>query len=779
MPSGIKPMRWRALALVLLAGCGGSGELPRPNPRIPAPVDEQPGERGRDFGERRRAYFERLHRAAPGVDWRALDAAHVDRSLRLRMQARARALAQGTRPDDLLRVTLGPRASGTWAERGSSNQAGRTIGGAYDAALDRLWVYSHGGNVWRAQRSSLDWSVGTDAASFVPWYVHAFFERLPGGGGRLLIGAHRPSGLWWSDDDGATWTPSSGLVSNGQILDLELRDPAASNTVYVLARGPGGTRLWYSGDRGGSFSDVGLLAPHDDVALFSPRYGSNEVYVLARAQIGRIDPVTHAVLALGTLPGSMPTGLVTWTLSGGVTTGGQTFLYAFASAAGQTRVWRSLDGGVNWSERSPAPTEMFALSPRSAASSTRDPNVLIVGGVNVYRSGDGAASWTLINDWTEYYADPANKLHADLPAVDVYRDGSGQERYFLHTDGGTYESLDGGQTVRNLALSGLNVSQYYGSYTTRSAPYHLVLGSQDQGYQKRPAPPISGVLTFAQTISGDYAHLSATSNARIWSVYPGFAMLDTHPADPSAATLRYWDFQSAGFSDWLFLAPLRADPSNPNRALLAGGRISTGERLIELQYDGAAIGHQELPYDFGSQVTGLAFAPSQPSRVYVITSANQVYRSEDGGSSFTPLASGLPGGQYFYGHAVLVHPTLPARVYVAGAGYSNPAVYVSHDGGATFTPMANGLPNTLVYDLALSADGAHLFAATEVGAYYYDQAQALWIDLTGLGGPAQIFWDVDYVDALQTARFATYGRGLWDFRLSVNDTLFRNGFEAP
>ena len=80
-------------------------------------------------------------------------------------------------------------------------------------------------------------------------------------------------------------------------------------------------------------------------------------------------------------------------------------------------------------------------------------------------------------------------------------------------------------------------------------------------------------------------------------------------------------------------------------------------------------------------------------------------------------ASGLPPQHYFYGNKILLDPSNPSRIYVAGSGYSNPGVFVSNAEGQNFTALANGLPSTMVFDLAISSDGTQLFAATELGPY--------------------------------------------------------------
>jgi hypothetical protein len=102
-------------------------------------------------------------------------------------------------------------------------------------------------------------------------------------------------------------------------------------------------------------------------------------------------------------------------------------------------------------------------------------------------------------------------------------------------------------------------------------------------------------------------------------------------------------------------------------------------------------------------------------------------------------------------------------VIIGGSGYSNPPVYISYDHGETFTSLNEGLPNTLVFELAGTPDDAYFFAATEVGPYVYIVEDETWIDLAGISAPDQTYWSVEYIPELHTARFGTYGRGIWDF----------------
>ncbi|MBK8285927.1 MAG: hypothetical protein IPK97_14245 [Ahniella sp.] len=720
------------------------------------------------------------YRAAPDVDWRSMDGeartARIERRARLRSQL----MAAGVEQAEWSRTVLPGALAGNWVERGSRTQSGRVVSAEFDSTNNRITALAHGGQVWRADRGALNWTSPNDTVMFRPNGNVGTLLRLTNPE-RLLVVGDQPTRLAFSNDAGTTYTDSTGGNPGGgwYATGLAARD-AAGTEVYFLrtyfdgAMGDWRTKLFASTDRGSTFTDRGFVGNRDQVAIFSPRDTSTTMYLLNGTQLSTITPEPmhwwHA------RPCHMPARRM-WSRSvaGATARPGRDFLYAFYSRSGGTDVYRSLDGGLTWTTRTPAPTEMFGNF--SAEASPQFQNHAYVGGVNLYRSLDGAQSWQLVNEWFAYYGNPASQLHADIPNIDVFSNGAA-DRILISTDGGLYESNDNLMTVTNLSLSGLNVSQYYGSYTQRSGSRHILAGAQDQGLQKvvNPSP---GINDFIQTYSGDYAHLtSGNGGVSTWMVYPGFAMLETTPAAPNTNGLRFWDFGAQGFTGWFFLPPIAADPTNGNRAILAGGRIGGGNsnRVVELSYNGSSISGAQDSFDFVNAVTAVAFASDGNTR-YAMSTAQDFFRKSGGGSWTKVTNSGLPGNHYFHGNDIVVHPTVPGTIYVAGSGYSNPGVFRSTTDGSSFAAFSTGLPNTMVYDLAISADGQHLFAATELGPYYYDTATSSWVDLSGASAPEQVYWDVDFVDSENTARFSTYGRGIWDFALDSGGLLFRNGFE--
>jgi photosystem II stability/assembly factor-like uncharacterized protein len=65
---------------------------------------------------------------------------------------------------------------------------------------------------------------------------------------------------------------------------------------------------------------------------------------------------------------------------------------------------------------------------------------------------------------------PEDMLHADMFGLEVIEDAKGEERWLVGTDGGLYESTDRLDTVQNLSLSGLRISQYYSTLTSAADP---------------------------------------------------------------------------------------------------------------------------------------------------------------------------------------------------------------------------------------------------------------------------------------------------------------------
>ncbi len=779
-----------------------------------APPTQAPGqmrdafERHR-FKQQREEYIERRHGNAPGVDWRQMDL-ETRRQIREERQALIKEMKQQPlSPHDSVIETIAiTRASaegdaiptmstsdvvldslcGRWVERGSNNQAGRMH--TADVSQDgTIFAASAGGIIWTGSRAGNDWQSLNDHFAFND--VSMINVLATQKGDRIIVldadGCHR------SDDNGLTWESigSWNELVGGRVLDRD-------KSVYVVAKNwnhqadQNELFVYRSTDLGETLRPIFSVLGDPLAAVCAPGAsgGAAMIYLLVDQQMYRLD-AEDTVVKLGSLPlpeGSMIIGNEFHpSLLAGGEADGELSLYASLNVGVPitdggwkvgTSFFASFDGGFTWEYRSFLEAEAFGKN--SLTCSKIDPSQVYFGTdlEIMFRSEDSATNWmTPDYSWQDYYRDYEKKLHCDIPGINVFNDGSGEHEYLLiHTDGGTYISDDGGRTVRNLSLANLRCSQYYSTFSHHRDPTIVYAGSQDQGFQRTETSQPSQLWQFNQLLSGDDGNIvSSDGGETLWWVYPGllYYMTDA-PTSNNHRLVNYSDI--AG--DALWLPPLMADPDDPDRVFLGGGSITPGELragLFWFRYNEGFIDWGTVPYDFGGVIIALAFSPIDTDYRYVMTNSAQFFFSSDKGQNWTKSVNGK-FSQALFGASIVACPRTLGRVYMAGSGYGwDSPVSVSDDHGMTFEPFRSGMPNTLVNKLAISPDGELLFAATEVGPFVRAIEGGVWQYMGGVRGPDQAYNWVEYLEAIDTVRFATYGRGIWDFEITDCPTQWRRG----
>jgi len=741
---------------------------PRIQGRMPVPVEfvEKKSKR-KDFKQQRKEYMLQMHQSHPDVDWKKMNADTRKKRTDKVRQIRQELLTNGN--SHLLKEKtefINRNLTGYWQERGSNNLAGRILTADIDWESNLIYCASDGGNIWRGSLTGENWTSLTDYMQIKG--IH-FLRLIEFEDTRRLLIAHGDN-VYYTDDEGETLQLSNGLdfLSGWSGNYLKRVIVTENKMVYVLAtEGTGSWNnsavLYKSVDHGRNFTkfltldtNAGMSSNQnsDHFDIWTARYFESQLFILHNNEFYQLTE-SDELEFLANIPVS---GSGQNILTGGM---GSNYPFFFAHVAG--RIYQSMNGGNSWIDRGEKPQWIFNLQNSFNCSNIHRDQVFW-GGMEVFKSTNGGSSWNLVNNWWEYYGNEANMLHADIPEVRFFLDPEYNEVALISTDGGLYYSEDGLESVSNLSMNGLGVSQYYSTYTKRTFPYHVYAGSQDQGFQRSLHPDEEGVLNFEQSISGDYGHLvSGDGGETIWCNYPGFTMYYQNPlTNTGGETL---NFPGSGH---LWLAPLMADPYDPAKAYLGGGGLSGGNHLFHLTMGSWSISYEEEPFSFSGTVSAMAYSPLEPENRYVLTSTGKFYHSSNNGEgNLWEQSSGFngPGSHYFYGSTIWVSESVPGKVIIGGSGYSNPPVFVSEDHGNSFESMAEGLPNTLVYNLAGTPDDGYIFAATEVGPFVYDSSENTWQDLAGITAPDQTYWTVEYIPELSTARFGTYGRGIWDFVL--------------
>lgn len=730
------------LSLVLLLLLVGASCVVPPRKLVQG-LPPQPIEEENDIERQRQAWIESMHRAAPGVDWREIEKEN---------QQRNRARLADTTAKDL--------PGGTWLQRGPTNQTGRTWVTAVATDGNTLLVGSGdgGGGLFSGAPGSNNWAQRGNL-------IGAGVQRLvvvPGSPETWVAVTSNYSDVFVSTNQGATWSRPNGLPSPpcGFVVPRLLREAGSSRRVYLLITVPYcvATRtysLLRSDDGGLNFTSVASGTYGAAPDMWISRLATGPLYLLT--DTGFKASSNHG--ASFTLLGTLPVGTATHLRLAGSEAGAPSFYAVNKDADTNTTVlFASTNGGVTWSNRGNLPD--FSSYTGSVTASLSNPNVVLLGGVNAYRSTNGGASFSLVNQWSEYYGDPVHKLHADINGLDFFL-YHGSETLIADTDGGSYRSTDLGATFTNITQYGMINGEYYSTLTSKNDPNLIAAGTQDQGLQQSlPAQLVA--MGFKQLISGDYGHLTSTAgdHNRLYAAYPGSLMMLDRETSPQSVVVV--DFPAARNRSWM--PSILADPANASAVYL------TGDPLFRAFQNAGGWQWTELPQNFSAgsndYLTALGISRVNPGFWYAASSQGRLWYSRNQGVTWSQSSSLGPAAHYFYGTTILPSPTSASTCFVGGSGYSGPAVYKTTDGGVTWHEIGEGLPSTLVLGLAFDDPARqNLYAAADAGAFVFDSATASWRSLVTENAPIHGYWSVEGVPALSLVRFGTYGKGIWDYRL--------------
>lgn len=117
------------------------------------------------------------------------------------------------------------------------------------------------------------------------------------------------------------------------------------------------------------------------------------------------------------------------------------------------------------------------------------------------------------------------------------------------------------------------------------------------------------------------------------------------------------------------------------------------------------------PVALRGNVIDLAFDPENAAELYAaVALPRAVFKSADGGTSWTAASAGLP--LHTQALALAIDPLRPATLYLA----TTTGVFVTDDGAASWQPFNAGLPGLPVDSLAVSATLPRTVWAATLGA---------------------------------------------------------------
>ncbi len=610
---------------------------------------------------------------------------------------------------------------------GTTGGGGKINSIAVDPANSNIiWITTPGGGVWKSTDSGNTWTVKT---AKLPVPGASALAISPANSNEMYLGTGDPwtiicvsVGLLKSTDGGITWN-KTGLTfpkTNYFIYEV-LINP--TNTNIVLAATSKG--LYKSTDAGATWNQTLKDTCISDIE-FKPG-DPNTVYATAMGLQGYFFRSTNAGTSFKKI---IPAYANLLRYSIGVSAANPSYIYLLAaksSSYGYFSMYRSTDGGNTFKEQSSSPN-IIGSNGSSISSIVVNPTNaedVYAGGASLYRSTNGGVNWSLVS----------TGLHSNVNAI-TFLPGSSTmmvaatEGGFFKTvnnatqwtDNNTGLSIDGLvklNTSGNLTVTANASNGAYGlsngtwkAYATYAGwrcaidytdPNIIYVSSVDGNILKST----NGGISFSTIVN---AYNTGVNERVCW--FPFII----HPTDHNTLLVgkRYVYRSIDGGANWTQLAGasinrdltnLAAAPSNPNYI------YATADYKFYASTDGATMVDKSssLPT---IKVTDLAVSNTNPSKLWVSCLGNgsyekgkKVYSSTDGGSTWKNYSDGLP------------NVNINTIVYQNG---SSDGLYAGTDSGVYYRtstmsmwqPFYKGLPDAVVSDLEINYTDGKLRAAT-------------------------------------------------------------------
>jgi photosystem II stability/assembly factor-like uncharacterized protein len=434
-------------------------------------------------------------------------------------------------------------------------------------------------------------------------------------------------------------------------------------------------------------------------------------------------------------------------------------------------VFRTTNGGNSWrnilGRRYPKERQMSYNN--TIAVHPRKPDCAIWGGMHLYRTGDAGHSWRRI---TNNQFGEKDYVHADHHALLWPED----DLIISGNDGGVSVSRDGGRSWTGRS-GGMATTMFYSLDVAPSNGKVFGGGTQDNGTLLAGVGDVhEGAFVTAVPGDGAWVVFDPADANNVFACAAGFQVYHHRPGKP-------WNFagwkavQPGGMSSeeiaQRVFNVLAIDPSTRGGAktVWAGSN-----RLWRTDNKGRHWRPVSGSFD-GSPISAIEIARARPRLMFVGTSRGGIFRSRDGGRTWSQNLSSIdiPARAIT---SIQTHPKSASTVAVtiASTGIQESGVQLrtgehlayrhvfrSSDMGDTWEDIDGGhLPNVVFYAAAYETRPPYrLFVGGDVGVWA--ELETGWLNISG-NLPSAVVSDLVYHHKDGTLTAATYGRGVWRIR---------------
>jgi photosystem II stability/assembly factor-like uncharacterized protein len=674
-----------------------------------------------------------------------------------------------------------PAIAGTdWRFEGPRSVGGRVVDAVVDpTAPDSLYVATASNGVWHSGdagktftsvwRKGLTHAMGALAVTPSGTLFAGTGEANPGGGSITYGG----DGVYRSEDGGKSWQ-HVGLPGAGTIGRIAV-DPQNPDRVWVAVTGnlfvPGGTRGLYVSEDGGDTWSRALEPPNATTGAVDVAVDPADPQHLLVSMWDHIRrPDARVYTGVGSGIWESRDGGASWARLGvpeglpaaSADTGriGVTFapsdsdrvyaIYANDETGAFESFFSSSDNGRTWSRSAGADDLTDSQSVYGwwfgrVFVDPDDPDRVFALGLDVWESTDAAASFHTFGE----------EMHVDQHILAW--DPRAPERVYAGNDGGLYVSERDGVDGSWTKSTDQPWSQYASIDVSAQHPARFAGGLQDNGTVASWTDP-----PFGRILGGDGQD----------------TLINPRDEQNYYACFQYgsctgWDGPERfglpiASERFPYLTQMEFDPSDPSTIYTGGDKLNRstdgGRSFTVLTGDlgKGEAGNEPNPIYRGhyGTISAIAVAPGDPATLWAGTDNGYLYRSEDGGQSWTELPP--PVRPKLWISRITVDPRDADLVYLTFSGYREgdnaPYVLRSENGGESWTDITGGLPHAPVNDIVPVR--GRLYVATDVGVFSSPAARSQWAPV-GSGMPRLVVTDLRFVPANSRMYASTFGMGVW------------------